>query len=437
MVATVSRTSSSAPRRRLFPREWPLCFALLGYPVSWALGMGALIWPAFAVPMAGRLIMRRRTVRAPKGFGLWVLFVVWTFISAVNLQQALPIAFLWRASNYLSMTVFLLYVFNTPREQLPTSKVVGWLSGFWLITVAGGWLGVLLPYGQFTSPLELVMPRSLGNQEFLRQIIHPTFAQVQNFLGYPLGRPNAPFDYTNTWGSVYSLTIPFFFLAWLQSPHPTRRRNAYLLLTLSLVPVFLSLNRGLWLGLLVALFYGAARPGEIGRIARRTIVVLLVIGAALLILTPLKTVVAQRADNPNSNVGRTFLYEQNIQAVLKSPFIGYGGPRPYGGPKLIPQLGTQGHFWLVLYSQGIVGIILFSGFLLKMIWSTRHGPVTTFWCHAMMVIAVVQLFVYDMIPAPLHLVFIAAGLGAREALDAAGDPEGGDRPDRAAPELVA
>src|SRR5882672_10239465 len=93
-----------APRRRLFPTEWPLMFALLGYPVSWAFGAGALIWPVFAVPMAGRLIMRRKRIRAPKGFGLWVLFLIWMCLSIINLLPRAPFAFLWRASNYFSMT---------------------------------------------------------------------------------------------------------------------------------------------------------------------------------------------------------------------------------------------------------------------------------------------------------------------------------------------
>ena len=72
--------------------------------------------------------------------------------------------------------------------------------------------------------------------------MHPLFAQVQDFLGYPLGRPTAPFLYTNDWGGVYALTIPFFILGWLQSRKASRRSAALLILGISLVPAFLSLN---------------------------------------------------------------------------------------------------------------------------------------------------------------------------------------------------
>ena len=74
---------------------------------------------------------------------------------------------------------------------------------------------------------------------------------------------------------------------------------------------------------------------------------------------------------------------------------------------------TQGHLWPVMLSQGFVGLGLFLGFLFKMIWATREGSVTKFWCHVLLVIAVVQLVVYDMFPVPIHLIFIAAALGLR------------------------
>ena len=204
--------------------------------------------------------------------------------------------------------------------------------------------------------------------------MHPIFAQVQDFLGYPLGRPTAPFLYTNDWGGVYALTIPFFILGWLQSRKASRRSAALLILAISLVPAFLSLNRGLWLSLLVALAYGATRPGDIGRLARRSLLAILLVGIALIAFTPLKAVVEGRAENQHSNAGREFLYAETVKEVVKSPVIGYGGPRPYDGPKLIPHLGTQGQFWLVLFSQGFVGAFFFVVFLVRLI---RCDPART------------------------------------------------------------
>jgi len=387
---------------------------LAGYPFFWVIGMGALIWPLLALPMAGRLIMQRRTVRVPRGFGLWVLFLVWVALSLIQLQGSAPFPFIWRLANYVSATTVFVYIYNTPRNRLPSQRVVALLAGFWLITVAGGWLGVVQPYGQLTTITEKLLPENIRNLEFAHLLTHPIFAQVQDFLGYPLGRPTAPFLYTNDWGGVYALTIPFFILGWLQSTKRSRRTWALLLLAVSIIPALLSLNRGLWLSLLVALLFGATRPGDVGRLARRSLVAIVLVGVALIAFTPLKGVVEGRAENQHSNEGRTFLYEQTIKETLKSPIIGYGGPRPYNGPRLIPDLGTQGQLWLVLYSQGFVGLVLFVGFLWKMLRATREGPLVTFWCHVTITIALVQLFVYDMIPVQLHLILIAAALGIRE-----------------------
>ena len=77
---------------RWLPPEWPLVFMLAGYPVWWFLGAGALIWPLFSLPMLGRLVMRRRTVRVPRGFGWWLLFLVWMLLSFIAAPGRRPVA---------------------------------------------------------------------------------------------------------------------------------------------------------------------------------------------------------------------------------------------------------------------------------------------------------------------------------------------------------
>ena len=85
-------------------------------------------------------------------------------------------------------------------------------------------MGVVVPNGSFTTPLEKLAPHKIATNTLFISLAHPTFAQVQDFLGFPVGRPTAPYDYTNTWGSAYALLLPFFFIASLQSPDASRRR---------------------------------------------------------------------------------------------------------------------------------------------------------------------------------------------------------------------
>ena len=179
--------------------------------------------------------------------------------------------------------------------------------------------------------------------------------------------------------------------------------------------MFISLNRGLWLSLGVALVYAASRSGELARMARRALLALVTIGMLLIVFTPVGQIVEGRAENDHSSKGRFFLYEEAIRVGGESPIIGMGGPVPYVGDRIIPAIGTQGMLWTVMVSTGFVGLGIFLAAWGRWIWETRAGPPVTFWCHVVLIIGLVQIFVYDMIPSSLHIVFIAAALGFRAA----------------------
>ncbi len=430
MASIGLRLGSGAPRRglvrsttarrgsqvRRLPAHWPLTLCIAGFPLWWALGAGAIIWPVFAAPLALRLIIRRRPIKVPVGFGLWLVFLVFVVLSATALDGGgVPFAYLWRLANYLSCTVFFLTIVSADEDELPSATIVRLLAGFWVIVLVGGWLGVLLPSGELPSLTARLAPGAIANNDFFQELVTPAFAQVQDILGYPLGRPKAPFTYTNNWGSAYALLLPFFFMSWLQATDVRRRATAYVLLAASMVPVFISLNRGLWLSLGVALIYAAGRGGDVGRAARRALVALLTLGLLVIVVTPVGSVVEQRAETDHSSAGRARIYEESLAAALESPIIGLGGPVPVPGNRIYPNLGTQGMLWSVVVSTGYAGLGVFLAAWLRLIRETRRGPPITFWCHVVLIVGLVQILVYDLIPASLHIVFIAAALGARAA----------------------
>jgi hypothetical protein len=88
-----------------------------------------------------------------------------------------------------------------------------------------------------------------------------------------------------------------------------------------------------------------------------------------------------------------------------------------------PALGTQGHFWLVIYSTGLGGLLLYLGFVLVQFFRhvAIHGPPVTLGL-AVLVVHLATMFVYDTIGVALVLIFLAIGLMWREraAVDAAG-----------------
>ncbi|MBI2711043.1 MAG: hypothetical protein HYX34_15340 [Actinobacteria bacterium] len=420
---------AAAVRREVRPLRW----LLLGLPVWWALGVGTLAFPATAAVLAAQMLWRRTPLRGPKGFGLWLAFLVWVAVSAVALSwSSLPLAYLWRAAQYLSATTIAVWIYVTPRHRLTAEAVTETLARFWLVVVGAGWLGVIWPRVQFTSPFERLLP-GLASNSFFRDLSHPSLAQVQAFLGFPIGRPNAPFAYTNDWGAAYAICAPFFLSRWVFSADPARRRHGRVLLALSLVPAIVSLNRGMGLSLLVGLLSASFRRDAVGPVARRALGLIVVTFAVAALLTPLGDLVADRSANPHSNAGRSALYAESIRFANQRPIIGAGGPVAYVGDRLLPALGTQGQLWTVLVGQGYVGLGFFLGALFWFTKDTWRGPEVTRWCNVALLIAIVQLPVYDGLPFPVIAMLLVAALGARERRAASEAIESNDAAEPAGP----
>jgi O-antigen ligase len=401
----------------------------IAFPIWWALGVGAFVWPIAAVPMAVSLAMRGRA-RAPRGFGLWILFLLWVLVSATQLDEPERwIVFAYRLAIYGSATVLFLYVYNTPREALPSRSVTAIVTVFWGFAVLFGLAALVVPEAAFTSLAELVLPDGLLGNSFVYELVHPEIAQVQGFLGYEVARPKAPFVYTNEWGANIALLTPFALLMWKLASGAMARLVIGGLLILSVIPMVVSLNRGLWLSLAVGLAYAAIRSALRGRVAAlRLLVVGALIGAALVAVTPLKDLVADRLATPHSNEGRLSLYTEAAESAMDSPLLGYGSPRPSERDPNLPRVGTHGQLWLVLFSHGIPGVVLFVAWFGFAFWrSRRDAAEIVAWMHVVLLITLVQMAYYGMVPVPIHLSMLAASIAWREPsfgqADAASKPE--------------
>ncbi|MGI5154498.1 hypothetical protein [Microbispora sp. CA-102843] len=414
---------------------WPIAAFLLGYPVWWALGLGGLSVVVLAVPMAVVLV-RRRPIRAPKGFGLWALLLAGYLVSALALAETPDgtygefaagrvIGYLMRLAVYVSLLIMVLYLGNLTHDELPQRTLVRWLGVLFLTAVAGGLLGVLAPGFAFTSPLEMALPPSIGGNPFVANLIHPTASQMQHVLGHAAPRPEAPFEWANAWGSDVSVLVIWFVVGWWAYGGPYRRVAAVLALAAAAVPVVYSLNRGLWIGLGISAAYLVIRGGRpllAGAVAAVT--------AAAVLLSPLSTIVAQRLDNPNSNGIRAFTVASTVRAAAASPVIGYGNTRnAYGSHRTVttgrsawcvecghPPLGSDGQLWLLLISQGFAGALLYVAFFagaVRRYWADRTpiGKAGTL----VMILVLLYMFVYDGLISALTLYLISFALLWRNA----------------------
>jgi hypothetical protein len=397
--------------------------AFLAFPLWFVLGLGAFVWPIVAVPMLFHLLSKRR-VEAPRGFGVWLMFLGWMLISGLQVGTApRGIVFLYRAALYASATVLFVYVYNLgPGAGRRIASVMAW---FFVIVTAGGYVGLMFPAVTFQTLTETFVPKALLANEWLHTLVHVRFAQVQSLVygTQAVSRPSAPFVYTNEWGSNAALLLPFA-IASAVGPRSVLRLAARVAIVLCVVPLALSGNRGAWVSIVLALAYAAVRLAARGRprLLVWTIVAGLLAGI-LIVSSSIGTVLEQRAVHPESNRGRLALYHEAVVGVGESPVFGFGGPKISPENPNAPAVGTHGQLWTVLYSHGIPGAVFYMGFLLLALWRTRKAPgVLGFWLNVTIFIVLIQSVFYDALPTQAHVVMVAAALAWRKADDPVPSP---------------
>ena len=431
--------SPSRPGPRYLKPGWPLAVLFLGFPVWWALGLAQLIF--FAVAAAMAVILRRQgSLRVPRGFALWLLFLVWmlagVFLVRANAPGTVPSGGLGQlggftvwAGWYVTITIAMLYVANTTR-QVPTQRIVRLLGWMFVVTTGFGVLAMLAPTLEFKSPMELVLPEGLVSKNFVRTLVHPSLSSSSDFLGYVQPRPTAPFPYSNAWGNNMALYLPFFVLAWFGRDAGWRKKVGPVVLVASIFPITFSLNRGLWISLALAAVYAAVRLAVNGRgRAFQALVAAVLVGGFVFVSSPLYDTLLLRVETPHSNDRRTGTAGTVVSVTAQgSPLVGFGTTRTMQGSFnslaggetdechqcAAPPLGTQGFMWRLVLTTGLGGTVLCMAFFILQFLRRARGPapldVTT--CTVLLV-AVLCFFVYDSLGSAMFTAMIAIGLMAR------------------------
>jgi polysaccharide biosynthesis protein PslJ len=410
------RSDLTENRFRL-PVTWPLVALFVAFPLWWVLGLSALIWPVLAAPMLVALIWRRRT-KAPVPIIFWFLFSSWVLMSGLQLDSGTKImTFTYRLLLYVGAGILFLYVYNMPRSRWVNLKVLHILTFFWIVVVIGGYAGIIGGSHTFPAAIQFLLPHGFRNQPFVQELIQPVFANVVNFLGFPVPRPAAPFPYTNNWGGNIAVLTPVALAALSVAGPGPRRRLIIGFLLASLVPMVVSLNRGMFISLGVGLLYVTIRLALRGRVAQLvSLLGLIALVAAVVALTPLSHLIIANISSTHgqSNATRASVSQQAFDGANRSPLFGYGEPQAVTGQGGTPPIGTQGQLWMVLYSDGYVATALFLAFFLAVLWQTRRARgAAGLWLHAAPLIALAQISVYGWLPAELQVVMVISALAYR------------------------
>ncbi len=392
---------------------WPL-LAMFGLvPLWWMLGGFYLGWSVFGVVLLGLMVTRGR-VALPAGTACWLVLLALVLLSFTRLERAT--AYLTSGLRFgfmLTALIVCVYVYNLVRDGVPWEQVLRPLGWYWLGVVALGWLAVLAPRFQLTTPVEMLLPGSMSGERFIQALTHVRANEFNPVSRAPIYRTAAPYPYTNNWGTAYALLVPCV-LAYLTSVRTGKFRVALLVsLPLSMVPAFMTLNRGMFLGLGAGLTYLGLRAlvrGNAKLIASIGGLVLLVWVVSLVV--PVQELIDNRVSSTDTNVDRMDLYVRTLQAVERSPLLGYGAPNSVDTTLAEEPLGTQGMIWQVLYSHGIPALVAFLAWL-ALIAKRLAGAVSPAgqWLSTIPVIALVVIPVYAYIDPNMSVIFFAVGAG--------------------------
>lgn len=403
--------------------RWPFTAMFALFPLWWLLGPGDMAWIPFGVVMAAYM-WRRGGIEVPRSLWLWLMFLLLMAVSVIGIDSpGRLIGFAYRAAQYVSFTIVFVYVYNA-RERLTMRYVLGVLTVFWVWTVLGGYASVAFPAFSFDTLMFHVLPQGLLSNELVSEMATRRLTQHKPDGWLDLDpRPSAPFLYTNAWGNVYSMLLPVA-MCYLRLVRGTRRSLLLLLIVpMSLVPAFLTLNRGMFLGMAVAfalIGVMALLGGQRRLIAGLLAIMVVLLGAAAFL--DVRERVTDRTEVSTTTENRADLYQETFERTLESPMFGYGAPRP-SETEGAPSAGTQGQIWTVMFSHGFPALFFF---LAWMAWTflvtlQTRDPVRIALTSVLLMILVESAY-YGVATNGLILAMAVAGLLMRPAWRATASP---------------
>lgn len=406
-------TQGGPDQGRVMP-TWPVTLLFGGFPLFWLLGLGSIIWILLGLVMAF-ILWQTHGVRAPRGFGLWLFFLLWMLLSLSQIDTAargLGAAF--RAAQYLGCTAIFLYAYNL-RPQVPVRYFLGVLTAFFAGIVAGGYLGVVLPDLTIPTPMSLLVPSGLQSNDLVRDmvVLRTTQYRADAFAQFD-PRPSAPLLFTNNWGNLYSFLLPVAVAYFLVLRNTAGRLAIAALILMSIVPAVLTLNRGMYIGLAVVLLVVSVRLAMRGQVrALLTIGVLAIPTYGMLQALAVGERLSGRLESSGTNEARLTVYTETIRRTLDSPWFGYGAPRPAIAAG-VPPAGTQGQFWMLLFSFGFLGVAMYMAWWITVTVKTiRQRDTTGMLLNAVLVALLVETFYYGMLPHGVAVAMVVAAVALR------------------------
>lgn len=366
----------------VLPR-WPIFALIIGFPVWWFLGAVPVLPPILSTIMIFYLLNSKRLIVTP-GMAPWFLFLIWVVAAIVNVHGAGDLlGFGIRVMDIVLAGVSMLYVANAG-YSLPKTRIVNYLVILWVAIVGLGFLALVIPEVRLKTPLGFVLPESISSNELVRNLVAPPLAEVQRPWGAPepFFRPAAPFPYANSWGAAFAILVPVVVARIAMTRNRRMSLLLGMLLALSFIPAVATSNRGMFVGLAIAVAYALVRHVGLGhwRIAAAVFSGVTALGVWLVSSGAIGEILG-RQEYSDSTGGRMSLYAKTWEQSLQAPILGHGTPTI--DPTIGVSLGSQGFLWTLMFCYGFVGLALFLYFFAGgMIRTWRQSTVSDVWLHA-------------------------------------------------------
>lgn len=395
---------------------WPMYVLLAGFPVWWVLGAVPFAPALIAMLMVSLMVVRRRLDLVP-GILPWFAFLLWAAGAAVNLPSAISmVGFIQRYGNLLAVGIFMLYYINA-RETLSPRKIIHGVLCVWATVIILGLIATQVPEFRLSTPVGNLLPKALTANPLVYDLAFPPMAEIQQPWGAPepFERPAAPFPYSNSWGVAFVVMTPIAIAALGTLRAGWKRALVVMLLAASLIPALATGNRGMLIGMALAIGYVLMRTMARGHLRRVAVLGSVAVAAlfALVASGALEEILG-RQEYSDTTGGRLNIYSETFAAALKSPLLGYGAPRL--DETIGISLGTQGYVWLLMFSYGFVGLALFVIFLAGGIVRTWRAPGNTgLWLHSVPVAGagIAGFYSFDIMQMTVMTLVLAVLLRAR------------------------
>ncbi len=357
-------------------------YALL-WPVWWLLGIEQILLPFFLIYETVRFLIRAQwQVRVNATVLYTLMLAAWWIVPIGWADREFLDIFLKETATIWSQLMILVLVWNEVRSEADWRLVVRALIIFAAYTAATGFIYVGgLWRGEVVSLVGRILPTSLvDSSAFFSSIAYRRFGEMAVEVGLLRHRMSGFSLSFSSLSMVCLLLSPL--IAWRGLVTRGARRVFYILVFIGLVIClifaesrisYLAFVAGaaifvvLWMGLLRghnAVFTIAASLVTAG------IAVLLVYATADTILRSLQSAFIDL--RPGSWLVRFNIYIVSLRLVPEHPIAGWGVPVRIPGAASTYSAGTHSSFLGMLFTHGIIGLLLYLA-----IWLSVWKPVLT------------------------------------------------------------